>query len=106
MNYNMLAQQVPQDRDGVLFDVASLYARFLAIPDPRKRRGRRYSLALVLVAMCLAKLAGQDTPEGIAAWVQLRAELFIGLIQLPLIGGWPASPAWWRTWSGPGRPFC
>jgi len=82
MNYNMLAQQVPQDGDGVLFDVGSLYARFLAIPDPRKRRGRRYPLALILVAMFLAKLAGQDTPEGMAAWVQLRSELFVELFQL------------------------
>jgi predicted transposase YbfD/YdcC len=82
MNYNMLAQQLPQDRDGVLFDVGSLYARFLALPDPRKRRGRRYPLALVLLAMFLAKLAGQDTPAGMAAWVRLRTELFVGLFQL------------------------
>jgi predicted transposase YbfD/YdcC len=82
MNYNMLAEQVPQDRDGVLFDVGSLYARFLALPDPRHRRGRRYALALILVAMFLAKLAGQDTPEGIAEWVRLRTALFVGLFQL------------------------
>ena len=65
MNYNMLAQQVPQDSDGVLFDVASLYAQFLPLPDPRKRRGRRYSLALGLVAMFLAKLVhrGSDGPR-------------------------------------------
>jgi hypothetical protein len=82
MNYNTLAQTLPQDTDGVLFDVGSLYACLLAIPDPRKRRGRRYALALILVAMFLAKLAGQDTPEGIAAWVRLRTDLFAGLFQL------------------------
>ena len=82
MNYNTLAQLVPHDADGVLFEVGSLYARFLAIPDPRKRRGLRYALAVILVTMFLAKLAGQDTPEGIAAWVRLRTELFVGLFQL------------------------
>jgi len=82
MNYNTLAQTLPQDADGVLFDVGSLYARLLAIPDPRNRRGLRYDLALILVAMLLAKLAGQDTPEGIAAWVRLRTALFVGLFQL------------------------
>jgi len=85
MNYSTLAQTLPQDADGVLFDVGSLYARFLAISDPRKRRGRRYALALILVAMSrsVAKLAGQDTPEGMAEWVRLRTELFVGLFQLP-----------------------
>lgn len=82
MNYNTLAQQVPQDAEGVLFDVESLYARFLAIADPRQRRGLRYSLAVLLVALFLAKLAGQDTPAGIAAWVRLRADLFVTLFQL------------------------
>jgi predicted transposase YbfD/YdcC len=82
MNYNTLAQTVPQDVDGVQFDVGSLYARFLAIPDPRKRRGVRYALAVILVALFLAKLAGQDTPEGIAEWVRLRLDLFVSLFQL------------------------
>jgi predicted transposase YbfD/YdcC len=54
----------------------------LTIPDPRQRRGLRYDLAVVLVAMFLAKLAGQDTPEGMAAWVQLRTDLFVGLFPL------------------------
>jgi hypothetical protein len=50
MNYGTLVQTLPQDGDGVLFDVGSLYARFLTIPDPRHRRGVRYGLALALVA--------------------------------------------------------
>lgn len=82
MNYSTLAQEVPQDADGVVFDVQSLYAHLLAIPDPRHRRGLRYALAVVLVAMFLAKLAGQDTPQGIAEWVRLRQELFVELFQL------------------------
>ena len=82
MNYNTLALTVPHDADGVIFDVGSLYARLLEVADPRKRRGLRYALAVILVAMILAKLAGQDTPQGIAEWVRLRKELFIALFQL------------------------
>lgn len=76
MNYNTLAHNLPHDIDGVLIDVGSLYARLEALPDPRKRRGVRYRLAVILVAMLLAKLAGQDSPQGMAEWVRLRKELF------------------------------
>lgn len=82
MNYSTVALTVPHDVDGVIFDVGSLYARLLEVRDTRKARGLRYALALILVAMMLAKLAGQDTPEGIAEWVRLRQELFVALFQL------------------------
>lgn len=82
MNYSMIALSLPQDADGLVFEVGSLYARFLEMTDARKRRGVRYALAVILVAMVLAKLAGQDTPQGIAEWVRLRKELFIEFFQL------------------------
>lgn len=82
MNYSTLALTVPQDVDGVIFDVGSLYTRLLEITDTRKRRGLRYELAVILVAMVLAKLAGQDTPQGMAEWVRLRQELFVEVFQL------------------------
>jgi predicted transposase YbfD/YdcC len=82
MNYNTVASMLPQDADGVLFDVESVYSRLMALPDRRQRRGRRYELALLLVLALVAKLAGQDTPEGIAEWVQLRQALFIETFQL------------------------
>jgi len=37
---------------------------------------------VILVAMVLAKLAGQDTPQGMAEWVRLRKDLFVELFQL------------------------
>lgn len=55
-------------------DPASLFALLAQLPDPRKRRGRRYALAIVLTLMLLAKLAGETTPSGIAQWARLRAE--------------------------------
>jgi predicted transposase YbfD/YdcC len=82
MNYSILVSELPQDRDGLLFDVGSLYARLQTIPDQRQRRGIRYSLAFILVAVLLAKLAGQDKPKGIAEWVRLRKDFFITLFKL------------------------
>lgn len=82
MNYNILTQALPQDVDGVVFDVESLYLRLLRLTDQRKRRGRRYALAVIVLVLLLAKLAGQDTPVGIAEWVQLRRGLFVDLFQL------------------------
>ena len=63
MNYRTLVSEIPHDTDGLLFDVGSLYARLLTLPDQRKRRGVRYSLAVILVSVILAKLAGQDKPK-------------------------------------------
>lgn len=83
MNYSILTQALPQDVDGVVFDIGSLYIRLLALADPRQRRGRRYALAMLVIMVLLAKLAGQDKPTGIAEWVQLRGALFVDLFQLP-----------------------
>jgi predicted transposase YbfD/YdcC len=82
MNYNILIQALPQDVDGVVFDVESLYLRLLRLTDQRKRRGRRYALAVIVIVLLLAKLAGQDTAAGIAEWVQLRRGLFVDFFQL------------------------
>jgi hypothetical protein len=56
------------------FEVNSLYAAFQGVSDRRKARGKRYELAVVLSLSVLAKLAGQDEPEGMADWVKLRGE--------------------------------
>jgi predicted transposase YbfD/YdcC len=82
MDYSTLAQNLAQDTDGVLIDVHSLYAQFLRLVDQRGRRGRRYTLALILVAIVLAKLGGEDKPSGIADWVRARKELFIEVFAL------------------------
>ncbi len=58
--------------EGCVFDVGSLYAQLDQLNDKRKARGKRYTLALVLTLIVLAKLSGEDRPWGIADWVQLR----------------------------------
>jgi len=40
----------------------------------RDRRGKIYSLGLVLTVVILAKLAGEDKPSGIVEWIRLRRE--------------------------------
>jgi len=89
MDYSTLVQNLAQDTDGILVDVHSLYAHFLRLVDQRGRRGRRYELALILVAMVLAKMAGEDTPSGMAAWARARTEMFIEAFGLKR----PAMPA-------------
>ena len=63
-------------------DPASLFALLAQLPDPRKRRGRRYSLAAVLAVIILAKLAGETSVSGIAQWGRLRAAWLCPLLQV------------------------
>ncbi len=55
------------------FELKSLAATFAQVTDQRDPRGVRYPLAPALVLLVLAKLAGQDRPNAIAEWVDLRA---------------------------------
>lgn len=68
--------------DGLVFDVGSLWERFGRLRDQRKALGKRYSLALVLVLMILAKLCGEDTPLGIAEWAQNRCQELVQMLKL------------------------
>lgn len=52
----------------------SLYRAFERVKDPRKKRGVRYPLPLILSLIVLGKLAGMKTLAAIAHWVRLRKE--------------------------------
>jgi predicted transposase YbfD/YdcC len=82
MNYSTLAESLAHDADGLVFDLGSLYHRLCGLSDARKRRGCRYALAVILMGVVLAKLAGESKPEGIADWVQLRQAFFVDAFQL------------------------
>jgi predicted transposase YbfD/YdcC len=82
MDYSILARELAQDADGIVFDVQSMYAHLLRLKDWRGRRGRRYTLAVMLVAVVLAKMAGEDSPSGIAAWARERKALFRDVFEL------------------------
>jgi predicted transposase YbfD/YdcC len=66
----------------LLFDLEQLYRCLQTVPDRRKRRGRRYPLAALLMIGVLAKLAGQDSSRAIAHWARLRKEELSHLFQL------------------------
>ena len=67
---------------GELFDVGSLYAHFERLSDKRKRRGVRYSLALILVILLLAKVCGENHPSGIAEWAKHRSGMLVDWLKL------------------------
>jgi DDE family transposase len=54
-------------------DPLSVYRAFEQVADGRHKRGVRYSVALILTLIVLAKLAGMTTTLAIAEWVRLRA---------------------------------
>ena len=74
MDYTNLSCEQDIDENGLVFDLGSLYDFLRRVPDPRKRKGKRYALAALLVMMLLAKLGGEDKPSGITDWVAERAE--------------------------------
>ena len=68
--------------EGQIYDLGSLYERLRGLSDTRKRRGRRYSLALVLVVTLLAKVCGEHHPVGIAEWAKHRGAWLAEVLQL------------------------
>jgi hypothetical protein len=67
---------------GLVFDVESLYADFRGVSDKRKPRGLRYSLAMILVLIMLAKACGENQPSGIAEWAQHRSGILVDLLRI------------------------
>jgi hypothetical protein len=72
----------PTTQGGNLFDVGSLYACFQELSDKRKRRGLRYSLALILLLIMLAKTCGENHPNGIVEWAKHRSGMLVDLLKL------------------------
>jgi predicted transposase YbfD/YdcC len=67
---------------GHVIDVGSLYGCLQTLSDKRKRRGVRYSLALILVLIMLAKTCGENHPSGIAEWAKHRSGMLVDLLKL------------------------
>jgi len=60
-----------------------IVASFSTMEDPRSHINRRHPLPSVLVISVLAVLAGAAGPTAIARWAECKAELLIGLLDLP-----------------------
>lgn len=69
------------EREGFVFNIGELMAKFQQLTDSRKARGKRYSLPLLMTLILLAKLAGEDTPKGITEWLHLRRRQIIKAFQ-------------------------
>lgn len=67
--------------DAIALDVDDLMSYLNRLTDTRDRRGKIYSLGLVLTVVILAKLAGEDKPSGIAEWIRLRRESLVTLFK-------------------------
>ena len=75
MEYSTAFADFELPQDSFFFDVGSLYEHLERLTDHRDPRGVRYPLAVALVFVILAKLAGEDQPHGIAQWIALRQAL-------------------------------
>jgi hypothetical protein len=75
MKYNTASLELEARQEAFFFDVGSLYEHLENLKDRRDPHGVRYPLAVALVFVILAKLAGEQEPRGIAQWVELRKEL-------------------------------
>src|ERR1043165_6624884 len=81
MQYNTAAVPLESRDEAFFFDIGSLYAHLEQLNDRRDPRGLRYPLAVALVFIILAKLAGEQEPRGIAQWVALRKDLLKEALQ-------------------------
>lgn len=72
-----------------------IVASFSTMEDPRSHINRRHPLPSVLVIAVLAVLAGAAGPTAIARWAECKADLLVGLLDLPY--GIPAKDVFRRV---------
>ena len=82
MHYS--ASKVKQDygMTGILYDAGSVYEGLSKITDKRKARGKLYRLEMILMIIVLAKLSGEDKPQGITDWGKNHGEEIVKLMHL------------------------
>ena len=97
MDYTTMSTHTPPLTDLENFPVHSLYEALQDLADPRRDQGKRYSLALVLCLIILAKLAGQTTLSGATEWVRHRRMVLVERFGLTRSTMGSAQPMWRRT---------
>lgn len=74
MNYSMIKEAGELAGWNPASEALSVYQALETLTDPRRSQGKRYSLALILTCVLLAKLAGETTLQAISEWVRFRRE--------------------------------
>jgi predicted transposase YbfD/YdcC len=73
MNYNMLEEARELAGWSKESEALSIYQELGKIEDRRRKKGKRYGLALLLTCIVLAKMAGETTLQAIAEWIRFRS---------------------------------
>lgn len=73
MNYSMVSEARELAGWNTESEALSVYQAMQQLTDKRSKHGKRYSLALMLTFILLAKMAGATTLQAIADWVRLRS---------------------------------
>ena len=73
MNYIMVKEARELAGWSAESEAFSVYQALSKLVDKRRAQGKRYSLALVLTCVLLAKMAGETTLQAITEWVRLRS---------------------------------
>jgi predicted transposase YbfD/YdcC len=73
MDYTTLTLSARESTEAETIPITSLYDLLQALPDRRRGQGKRYSLALILCLVVLAKLAGEKTMSGATEWIRHRS---------------------------------
>lgn len=72
MNYIMVKEARELAGWNAEREALSVYEALEKLEDKRRAQGKRYSLALLLTCILLAKMAGETTLQAITEWVRLR----------------------------------
>ena len=81
MDYNTLLAEEEESRLSRV-PLTALYETLKQVKDGRKKRGCRYSLALILTLLLVAKLAGETDIRAAAHWIKLRKKWIIEQLHL------------------------
>jgi predicted transposase YbfD/YdcC len=81
MDYSTLLAEEEEQRLSRV-PLTSLYEALKQVKDGRKKRGCRYSLALILTLLLLARLAGETELRAAAQWIRLRQGWLIQQLHL------------------------
>lgn len=82
MDYSTLIAEEEEEQRLRRIPLTALYEALKQVKDGRKKRGCRYSLALILTLLLLARLAGETELRAAAQWIRLRKGWIIEQLQL------------------------